>query len=611
MGLVLDTVTVEGNATIEGNIIKGGATISLPTSTDTIVLLTEAQTLTNKTLSGLSNTFSNIATSTLTGTLQATQFPALTGHITTTAGSLATTIGTGVVTNAMLAGSITFAKLVGTDITAVGTLANLTVTNPISGSVTGNAGTATLASTVTTNANLTGPITSSGNATSVTTNAITNAMLAQVATQTFKGRTTAATGNVEDLTATQATAILNVFGGDAGSGGVKGLVPATIAGDATKYLKGDGTWGSIASGGTVTSVSVTTANGVSGSVATATTTPAITLTLGAITPSSVAASGTVTGSNLSGSNTGDQTITLTGDITGSGTGSFATTYNNIVPATKGGAGATNGILKANGSGVVSAASSGSDYELPLSFTTGLTRSTNTITVNTSQNITILSNLTSNGIVTTSGSNGTLSVTGTTGSNNVVLATSPTLVTPVLGVATATRVNNQSFLNNFSTASQAIAAVTRTYITGSRVVIPANKLQIGTMIRWTFDVTKTGAGTAAAASFIDIAFGTNGTTGDTARVTLAKPAGTGVVDNGLVVVTMICRGPLSAAGIVVGHMNLTHNLSTTGIANIPCVNVTTVSGAFNVTTPTFVGLCMTTATNDAYTIQQVITETWNL
>lgn len=41
------------------------------------------------------------------------------------------------------------------------------------------------------------------------------------------------------------------------------------------------------SSGTVTSVSVTTANGVSGVVATATTTPAITLTLGAITPTSV------------------------------------------------------------------------------------------------------------------------------------------------------------------------------------------------------------------------------------------------------------------------------------------------------------------------------------
>lgn len=77
--------------------------------------------------------------------------------------------------------------------------------------------------------------------------------------------------------------------------------------------------------GSVTSVSVTTANGVSGTVATSTTTPAITLSLGAITPSSVNASGTVAGSNLSGTNTGDQTISLTGDVTGSGTSSFAAT----------------------------------------------------------------------------------------------------------------------------------------------------------------------------------------------------------------------------------------------------------------------------------------------
>lgn len=71
--------------------------------------------------------------------------------------------------------------------------------------------------------------------------------------------------------------------------------------------------------GTVTSVSITTANGISGSVATSTTTPAITLTLGAITPTSVnsvvlsgsstptlAVSGT---STISGANTGDQSLT--------------------------------------------------------------------------------------------------------------------------------------------------------------------------------------------------------------------------------------------------------------------------------------------------------------
>jgi hypothetical protein len=48
-------------------------------------------------------------------------------------------------------------------------------------------------------------------------------------------------------------------------------------------------------------------------------------------------------------------------------------------------------------------------ESALTFSTGLTRTTNTITVNTTQNIAKLSNLTSNGFVKTSGSDGTLSV----------------------------------------------------------------------------------------------------------------------------------------------------------------------------------------------------------
>ena len=89
-----------------------------------------------------------------------------------------------------------------------------------------------------------------------------------------------------------------------------------------------------AGSGTVTSVSVVTANGVSGSVANPTTTPAITLSLGAITPTSVAASGaisagaTVTGSNLSGVNTGDQVIILGGDRLLAENGDFVITESS-------------------------------------------------------------------------------------------------------------------------------------------------------------------------------------------------------------------------------------------------------------------------------------------
>jgi hypothetical protein len=88
--------------------------------------------------------------------------------------------------------------------------------------------------------------------TAIGSNKVTNAMLAQISTATFKGRTTAGTGNVEDLTATQATALLNTMVGDSGAGGTKGLVPAPATGDATKFLNGAGAWSTPSGAGDVT-----------------------------------------------------------------------------------------------------------------------------------------------------------------------------------------------------------------------------------------------------------------------------------------------------------------------------------------------------------------------
>lgn len=87
--------------------------------------------------------------------------------------------------------------------------------------------------------------------------------------------------------------------------------------------------------GTVTSVSVTTANGISGTVATATSTPAITLTLGAITPSSV------NGVTLTNGGSGALTVTGTAGVSGSNTGdvtldgiglSYLTRTNQVLTA---------------------------------------------------------------------------------------------------------------------------------------------------------------------------------------------------------------------------------------------------------------------------------------
>ncbi len=85
---------------------------------------------------------------------------------------------------------------------------------------------------------LTGDVTNAagGGATVIGTNKVTLAMQAQVATARFLGRVTAATGNVEALTGTQATTLLDAF-----TSGLKGLVPAS-GGGTTNFLRADGTF---------------------------------------------------------------------------------------------------------------------------------------------------------------------------------------------------------------------------------------------------------------------------------------------------------------------------------------------------------------------------------
>lgn len=93
---------------------------------------------------------------------------------------------------------------------------------------------------------ISGDVSGSG-ATSISTtlgnNVVTNAKLTQVPTATFKGRITASTGNVEDLTATQATSLLDTF-----TSSTKGLVGAS-GGGTTNFLRADGTWAAPSGGG--------------------------------------------------------------------------------------------------------------------------------------------------------------------------------------------------------------------------------------------------------------------------------------------------------------------------------------------------------------------------
>jgi hypothetical protein len=179
----------------------------------------------------------------------------------------------------------------------------------------------------------------------------------------------------------------------------------------------------------------------------------------------------------------------------------------------------------------------------------------------------------------------------------------TLPIGVGGPATGVGAAPSKRVRNFSVTSQAVPAATRTYLTGSALAIPADGLKVGTKLSWTFNMTKTAAGSAA--STFDIAFGVNGTIADTAQVSFVKPAGTAAADEAWVDIEARVQ-TVGATGVVIGEFAMTHNLASTGHAATASVNVNAVSAGFDnrataANTPYFVGICLTSGAADAITV----------
>jgi hypothetical protein len=119
-------------------------------------------------------------------------------------------------------------------------------------------------------------------------------------------------------------------------------------------------------------------------------------------------------------------------------------------------------------------------------------------------------------------------------------------------------------------NQAVAAVTGyaadTFLVGSNITVPAALVRVGTRYHCLFDVTKTGAGTAAAV--ITFRFGTLGTTGDAAICQFTFNVQTGVIDTGLFEVWIVFRTIGSGtAAVCAGVCTLRHNLAVTGLDTV--------------------------------------------
>lgn len=265
--LVFTQFTGAGEIIAGNGLSKSGNTLSI--DTNITVDKNTAQTLTNK----------SIVATQLTGTLQAAQFPILTGDVTTPGSSLATTIANNAVSLGKMA--------------TLG--ANSVIGNATGSTATPSAVSMTSAATASTvafrdaNANLLANNFVENAATTPTAGTTTTLTVSSAKTQQFTGSSTQTVvlPNATTLTVGHQFIVMNRSSGAVTVNMNGGSLLQTLAASSfaifTLINNGTaaGTWDAIYSSGggsgTVTTVSVVSANGLAGTVANAGTTPAITL----------------------------------------------------------------------------------------------------------------------------------------------------------------------------------------------------------------------------------------------------------------------------------------------------------------------------------------------
>ena len=275
--------------------------------------------------------------------------------------------------------------------------------------------------------------------TSLSDSVVTNSKFASMANNTVKGNVSGGSSAPSDLSVTQVKTLIGPF-----SSSTTGLVPASSGvGETSKFLKGDGSWG-VPTVGAATSVAnaVTFNNGGAGASSGTTFdgSTAVTIsynTLGAVKTDGTGASGTWSLS-ISGN---AATATLTTNISGGTAGDLL--YQSSTNTTgKVSLGTQYKVLQAG-----SSAPTWSPYTLPsvngtanYALVTDGAGGTSWSQVSVTQGISGLGTNVATFLATPTSANLAAAITNETGSGALVFANTPTLVTPILGIASATSIN---------------------------------------------------------------------------------------------------------------------------------------------------------------------------
>lgn len=172
-------------------------------------------------------------------------------------------------------------------------------------------------------------------------------------------------------------------------------------------------------------------------------------------------------------------------------------------------------------------------------------------------------------------------TGTYTLGGTPTITAPTISSPAI---TGTPVIN-TVKGNFSASTVSASYGSDTYLVGSSIGIPTGGWIAGGRYYCTFDMVKTGAGTAQFA--INLRLGAAGTTSDASIIQWQFAAGTANADTGTFEVWATFRTVGSGtSAVMVGTAYCTHALAATGLISTGASGagqITTVSSGFDSTT----------------------------